>query len=94
MCIHLLIYISYVQKGWTASEKSAFCGGGKLTGIECITVDGISSYSTGEIMTCSLETGSVCLTADNAPIPCSDYKIRYFCTCAGKNTHFVQKKNI
>ena len=45
---------------------------------------GISSDSTGEIIQCTIEGGLVCLNDDNAPIPCSDYKVRYQCTCDGK----------
>ena len=68
----------------TPQELKQFCYNGKVTGVECITVDGIHSYSTGEIMTCSIEGGSSCLNDDNFPMPCSDYKIRYFCTCDGE----------
>ena len=66
------------------AELKAFCGNGKIKTIECVTTTGIASYSTGEIAMCSIEGGSVCLNADNAPFPCSDYKIRYFCECAGE----------
>jgi len=57
----------------TSMESLSFAG------IECVTSDGIASYSTGEIMECDMEKGIACLNADNDPIPCSDYKIRYFC---------------
>ena len=67
------------------SELKAFCSDGKIKTIECVTTSGIASYSTGEIALCTIEGGSVCLTADNAPIPCSDYKIRYFCECDGES---------
>ena len=66
------------------AELKAFCGNGKIKTIECVTTTGIASYSTGEIAMCSIEGGSVCLNADNNPLPCSDYKIRYFCECAGE----------
>ena len=66
------------------AELKAFCHDGKIKTIECVTTSGIASYSTGEIALCTIEGGSVCLTADNAPIPCSDYKIRYFCECDGE----------
>ena len=67
------------------AELKAFCSDGKIKTIECVTTSGIASYSTGEIALCTIEGGSVCLTADNAPIPCSDYKIRYFCECDGES---------
>ena len=65
------------------AEKQAFCGDGKISAIECETVDGIKYESTGEINDCTIEGGSVCSNIDNAPIPCSDYTIRYFCECPG-----------
>ena len=66
----------------TPSELQQFCGNGKIKAIECETTTGIASYSTGEIAMCTIEGGSVCLNADNYPMPCSDYKIRYFCECS------------
>ncbi|WAR09825.1 MFGM-like protein [Mya arenaria] len=71
------------RESWTAAQKAAFCPNGKVSRIECMTSDGIASYSSGEIMQCTVEGGAVCLTADNAPMPCSDFKIRYFCDCNG-----------
>ena len=68
----------------SSAELHAFCNDGKIKTIECVTTTGIASYSTGEIAMCSIEGGSVCLNADNYPMPCSDYKIRYFCECNGK----------
>jgi hypothetical protein len=32
-----------------STEKAAFCNGGKISSIECVTTDGIESYSTGEV---------------------------------------------
>ena len=69
---------------WSDAQLATFCPDGKVTQIECVTTTGILSYSTGEIMTCTLEGGLACLNDDNAPIKCSDYKIRYFCKCNGK----------
>lgn len=69
---------------WSSSQLAAFCPNGKITQIECVTTTGIQSYSTGEIAMCTIEGGSVCLNDDNAPLKCSDYKIRYFCKCNGK----------
>ena len=65
------------------SELQQFCANGKIKAIECETTTGIASYSTGEIAMCTIEGGSVCLNADNTPMPCSDYKIRYYCECNG-----------
>ena len=65
-------------------ELKAFCSDGKIKTIECVTTTGVASYSTGEIAMCTIEGGSICLNDDNFPIPCSDYKIRYFCECTGE----------
>ena len=70
-------------ESFTNTEKAAFCIGGIVNRIECITSDGIASYSSGEQIMCSLQNGLVCNNSDNAPLPCSDYKIRYFCQCEG-----------
>ncbi|WAR09835.1 CRAM-like protein [Mya arenaria] len=69
------------RESWTAAQKAAFCPYGKISRIECRTTDDIASYSTGEIMQCSIEGGAVCLNDDNFPVPCSDYKIKYYCEC-------------
>ncbi|WAR14240.1 HMCT-like protein [Mya arenaria] len=74
------------RESWTAAQKAAFCPNGKVSRIECMTSDGIASDSSGEIMQCTIEGGAVCLTTDNAPMPCSDFKIRYFCDCNGSTT--------
>jgi len=66
------------------AELAKLCPGGKITSIECVTTYGIASYSAGEIMQCSMENGAMCINSDNAPLPCSDYKIRYYCQCEGK----------
>ncbi|KAJ8313527.1 hypothetical protein KUTeg_008088 [Tegillarca granosa] len=68
----------------TDTEKAKFCGSGRITKIECITADGgdIPYYSSGEIgTTCDVGTGLTCLNANNFPLPCSDYKVRYYCDC-------------
>ena len=70
----------------TDAEKAALCVGGQMSKIDCYTADGIPSYSSGEIMTCDLDGGLVCNNADNFPVPCSDYQVRYFCQCAGRCT--------
>jgi hypothetical protein len=38
-----------------STEKAAFCNGGKISSIECVTTDGIESYSTGEVYTILFE---------------------------------------
>ena len=68
----------------TASELTSFCPGGTISQVECQTADGIPSYSSGEILTCTTDGGLVCSNADNFPIPCSDYQIKYECTCPGQ----------
>ncbi|KAH3721619.1 hypothetical protein DPMN_064555 [Dreissena polymorpha] len=73
------------RESWTAAQRSAFCPAGKITAVECQTVDGIASYSTREVTQCTMEGGSVCLNGDNDPIPCSDYQIRYYCKCEARN---------
>ena len=67
----------------SSSELADFCIGGKVTAIECVTVDGIQSYSSGERVTCDANDGLSCRNSDNFPVPCSDYKVRYFCQCQG-----------
>lgn len=69
----------------TDAEKAQFCPGGNVTKVECHAVDGdIPSYSSGEILTCYPDQGLACNNADNFPMPCSDYKARFFCSCPGK----------
>lgn len=68
------------------AELAKLCPGGKITSIECTTVTGIASYSSGEVMECTMEGGAVCRNADNYPMNCNDYKIRYYCQCEGKWT--------
>ncbi|XP_053373702.1 uncharacterized protein LOC123531111 isoform X2 [Mercenaria mercenaria] len=71
------------RESWTKAEQHAFCPNGNVTSIECVTQSGIHYYSSGDITDCTPESGSVCLTEYNFPVPCSDYKIRYLCTCDG-----------
>ena len=68
----------------TPSELTSFCPGGTITQVDCQTVDGIEHFSSGEILTCTTEGGLQCNNADNFPIPCSDYRIKYECTCPGE----------
>jgi hypothetical protein len=65
----------------TSSELAAFCPGGTITHVDCMTVDNIEYFSSGEILTCDANNGLVCNNGDNFPVPCSDYKIRYQCQC-------------
>ena len=68
----------------TEAEKLQLCSGGNLTRVECHVVDGdIPSYSSGEVAECSVDRGFTCNNADNFPIPCSDYKARFYCECPG-----------
>ncbi|KAL8604894.1 hypothetical protein ACOMHN_028522 [Nucella lapillus] len=69
----------------TSSELTSFCPGGTISQVDCRTVDGIEYFSSGEILTCTTDGGLQCNNADNFPIPCSDYKIKYQCTCPGGN---------
>lgn len=68
----------------TSQEMSVFCAAGRISKIECITDTGIPSYSTGEIISCTINNGLECLNDNNFPVPCSDYKVRYFCDCGCK----------
>ena len=69
----------------TSSELTSFCPGGTITQVDCQTVDGIEHFSSGEILTCTTDGGLQCNNADNFPIPCSDYRIKYECTCPGEH---------
>lgn len=73
----------FLPQSWNLLEKSEFCPTGKIASIECQTAYGVSSTSAGEKMQCTVEGGAVCLNSDNFPVPCSDYKIRYYCQCTG-----------
>ena len=64
-----------------AREKAQFCPGGRITEVECSTVNNIPSEATGETVDCNVYSGLTCLFVENAPIPCSDYKVRFFCDC-------------
>lgn len=65
-------------------QSTGFCAGGTITKVECWdnTIDA-ESYSSGAIMTCNPERGLICNNDDNFPIPCDDYKIRYYCAKCG-----------
>jgi hypothetical protein len=70
----------------TSAELTAFCPGGTITNVDCMTVDNIEYFSSGEVLTCTANGGLQCSNADNFPVPCSDYKIRYECTCGKFST--------
>lgn len=70
-------------------ELTTFCPGGRITDIECKTINDIEYYSSGETLTCTVETGLICLNTDNDPIGCNDYQIRYKCSCGRKCPVFV-----
>lgn len=58
-----------------------------MTRVECYAEAGdIPSYSSGEVLTCDAATGLTCNNADNFPVTCTDYKIRYYCQCPGKKS--------
>ncbi|XP_025095657.1 mucin-5AC-like [Pomacea canaliculata] len=70
----------------TSQQLNQFCAGGRVSQVDCRTTEGIEYFSSGEIVTCTLDTGLVCNNADNDPIPCSDYEIRYECSCPAPTT--------
>ena len=70
-----------------AMDKAKFCPGGRITEVECSTVNNTPSELTGETVDCNVYSGLTCLFVENAPIPCSDYKVRYFCDCKYYITH-------
>ncbi|XP_071142315.1 mucin-5AC-like [Mytilus edulis] len=72
----------------TPEELEIFCPRGNITKVECMvdSVHPIPYYSTGEIVRCDKHHGLVCNNADNFPVPCHDYKIRYYCICPVETT--------
>jgi hypothetical protein len=73
-------------------KSNHFCSGGTVTKVECysVTMDA-PAESSGEIITCNAERGLVCDDSDNFPIPCGDYKIRYYCACGMYNQSNINK---
>lgn len=73
----------------SAAEFAAnyhFCNGGNITKVECYSVSmEAPAESSGEILVCTPSKGLVCDDSDNFPIPCGDYKIRYYCDCGTSN---------
>ena len=73
------------REAMTTVELAHFCPAGHVDQIECVTVDGeIAFFSSGEVVKCDVTTGLTCHNADNMPIPCQNYKIRYHCQCSGE----------
>lgn len=68
----------------TSAEIKKFCPGGTIKQVECQTSTGIPFHSTGAIQSCTKEQGMICNNADNFPVGCEDYQIRYFCMCSGE----------
>ena len=47
--------------------------------IECQTTSGVSSNSSGEVYSCSLPTGGVCVNSQQSDGSCLDYQVRFLC---------------
>ncbi|VDI58130.1 Hypothetical predicted protein [Mytilus galloprovincialis] len=70
------------KSGLEYQKASGFCSGGTIHKVKCWSTDiGAFHYSTGEVMKCTPIDGVVCNNADNFPMTCTNYKIRYQCTC-------------
>ena len=81
-------YIEHEFMSQEAFEKE--CWDGRITRIECETTSGIPQFSAGFIgSTCEIPTGLTCKNADNYPIACEDFKVRYYCECVRKFSYFV-----
>lgn len=78
--------LQYVEHEFMSLKKQAeLCSDGHITRIECETTTGIPSYSAGAFgTTCDVTSGFTCRNIDNDPVPCDDYKVRYYCECDGK----------
>lgn len=78
--------MSYIEHEFATQESlNRECWDGRITRIECETTSGIPQFSAGFIgSTCDIPTGLTCKNADNYPIPCEDFKIRYYCECVRK----------
>lgn len=59
-----------------------------MSEIECATTTGIASFSSGEMVSCTINNGLECLNDNNYPVPCSDYQVRYYCDCGGMASPF------
>ena len=78
--------MNYVEREYmTLDAQKKECWDGRITRIECETTSGIPQFSAGFIgSTCDIQSGLTCKNADNNPIPCEDFKVRYFCECIRK----------
>lgn len=78
--------MSYIEHEFMSMDmQKELCSDGYITRIECETTDGIPHYSVGaKGSTCDILSGFTCRNADNYPVPCEDFKVRYFCDCKGK----------
>lgn len=83
--------MSYVEHEFMSLDKQKeLCSDGRITRIECETTSGIPFYSAGAVgTTCDITSGFTCRNDENYPIPCEDYKVRYFCECERKYISFV-----
>ncbi len=59
--------------------------------IECKTTDDSTASQTGQIVTCSTDSGLVCKNADNKK-GCKDYKVRFCCPITESNTSINKTK--
>lgn len=64
-----------------------------MSEIECATTTGIASFSSGEMVSCTINNGLECLNDNNYPVPCSDYQVRYYCDCGGRASPFLTDFN-
>ena len=81
-------YIEHEFMGQDALNRECFDG--RITRIECETTSGIPQYSAGSIgTTCDIPTGLTCENSRNYPIPCEDFKVRYYCECVRKCIYFT-----
>lgn len=67
----------------TEAELKSFCPNGYVTDVRCQTIEGLPSYTAGDVMTCTVQDGAVCKSEDNYPIDCQDYMVQYYCNCTG-----------
>ena len=78
--------MNYIEHEFMTEEAlKKECFDGHITRIECETTSGIPDYSSGSIgTTCEVPTGLTCENSRNYPIPCEDFKVRYYCECIRK----------
>ncbi len=49
------------------------------TAIECQTTDGVDYAATGQVVTCDVSQGLICINAQQTDWTCLDYKVRFLC---------------